>query len=648
MVQPKALRPLKVIWCQQIKRNGKYMSWQMVMSYRNDPKSVKGKKIDKAKVKRVWGFAKNYKKSLLVFLATLLLAAVVGAIPPLLFRELIDRGLPSGQRQGDLGVITWLAILGVVVAIVDACLQIVQRYFSSTIGEGLIYDLRVALFDHIQKQPLAFFTRTQTGSLMSRLNNDVIGAQNAVTSTLGTVVSNIVTLVVTLTVMLQLEWRLTIITLIVLPLFVVPARKVGHRLQIAAKESMNLNSSMNSTIVEKFNVSGALIVKLFGRPSDEKDYFAKRARRVADIGIQQSLYSRSLFAILGLIAAIGAAVVYYIGGRFAINGTITAGTIGAFIFYVGRVYDPLAQLTNARVDILTALVSFDRVFEILDFEPAIKESDTAIEITSSKGKVQYNDVSFTHLKKELVTLDSLEEKSSRSSNADEEEILSHISFTIEPGETVALVGPSGAGKTTIAMLLARIYDVTSGEILLDGVNVKDATFASLQNNISVVTQDPHLFHDSIMANLAYAVPEATLEQMIQACKRAQIHKMIDSLPDKYETLVGERGYRLSGGEKQRLAIARVLLKNPSVVILDEATSHLDSETESSIQAAFDAALDQRTALVIAHRLSTIKNAAKILVINDGRIVETGTHDDLIKKNGLYADLYLNQGVSTLT
>ncbi|HMS25220.1 MAG TPA: ABC transporter ATP-binding protein [Acidimicrobiia bacterium] len=620
------------------------MSWQLVMSYRNDPKSVKGKKIDRVKVKRVWGFARAYKKSLTLFLGSLLFSAVVGAIPPLLFRELIDRGLPSGTRQGDLGIITWLAIAGVIVAILTAALGILQRYYSAAIGEGLIYDLRVALFDHIQKQPLSFFTRTQTGALMSRLNNDVIGAQTAVTSTLGTVVSNVVTLAVTLTVMLRLEWRLTIVTLLVLPLFVIPARRVGSRLQSAAREAMELNSSMNATIVERFNVSGALIVKLFGRPKEEKESFAVRARRVADIGIQSALYSRTLFAALGLISAIGAAVVYYVGGRFAISGAISAGTIGAFIFYVGQVYDPLTQLTNARVDVLTALVSFDRVFEVLDFEPALKENEDPTEMETCKGRVDYNDVSFTHLPKELITLPSLEEVSTVARSSEEEEILSHISFSIEPGETVALVGPSGAGKTTTAMMLARIYDTTSGEVLLDGINVKNLSFESLKKHVSVVTQDPHLFHDSVAVNLRYAKPDATDEEMIDACKRAQIHDMIASLPDQYETLVGERGYRLSGGEKQRLAIARVLLMNPAVVILDEATSHLDSETEQLIQKAFDAALDQRTALVIAHRLSTIINADKIIVLEKGHIVETGTHTELIAAGGLYSDLYTTQYV----
>lgn len=614
----------------------------MVMSYRNDPKSVKGKKIDRAKVRRVWSFARNYKKSLILFLGSMLLAAVVGAIPPLLFRELIDKGLPNGTNEGNLNTITWLAVAGVIVAIVTAALAIVQRYFSAAIGEGLIYDLRVALYDHIQRQPLAFFTRTQTGSLMSRLNNDVIGAQTAVTSTLGTVVSNIITLIVTLSVMLRLEWRLTIVTLIVLPLFIIPARKVGYRLQSAAKESMDLNASMNATVVERFNVSGALIVKLFGRPEKEKEFFAKRARRVADIGIQTALYTRTLFAILGLISALGAAVVYYVGGRYAISGAITAGTIGAFVFYVGQVYDPLTQLTNARVDVLTALVSFDRVFEVLDFEPAIKEKDNPVELKDSKGKVEYKNVSFTHLPKELVTLASLEEKTTVVRSSEEDEILNDLNFTIEPGQTVALVGPSGAGKTTTALLLARIFDTTKGEVLLDGVNVKDLSFESLKKNVSVVTQDPHLFHDSIEANMRYAVPDASEEEIIDACKRAQIHDMIDSLPDKYNTLVGERGYRLSGGEKQRLAIARVLLKNPSVVILDEATSHLDSETESSIQDAFDAALEQRTAIVIAHRLSTIINADNIIVLEKGRIVQMGTHAELIKQGGMYADLYNTQ------
>jgi ATP-binding cassette subfamily B protein len=442
--------------------------------------------------------------------------------------------------------------------------------------------------------------------------------------------------------MLQLEWRLTIVTLIVLPLFVIPARKVGYKLQSAAKESMELNASMNATVVERFNVSGALIVKLFGRPEKEKDFFAKRARRVADIGIQQALYTRTLFAILGLISALGAAVVYYVGGRLAISGAITAGTIGAFVFYVGQVYDPLTQLTNARVDVLTALVSFDRVFEILDFKPAIKEKENPTELENSKGKVEYKNVSFTHLPKEMVTLASLEEKTSVSRSNEEAEILNGLNFTIEPGQTVALVGPSGAGKTTTALLLARIYDTTKGDVLLDGVNVKDLSFKSLKKNVSVVTQDPHLFHDTIEMNMRYAVEDATMEQIIDACKRAQIHEMIDSLPDKYNTLVGERGYRLSGGEKQRLAIARVLLKNPSVLILDEATSHLDSETESSIQDAFDAALDQRTAIVIAHRLSTIINADKIIVLDQGRIVQTGTHAELIKQGGMYADLYNTQ------
>lgn len=618
------------------------MNWQVVSSFNNDRSSVKGKKIDRTKVRRVWKFAQPYKRSIILFLGTLILAAAVGAIPPLLFRELLDNGLPSGNKPGDLNVITWLAIAGVVVAIANATLQVVQRYFSASIGEGLIYDLRVALYDHIQSQPLAFFTRTQTGSIMSRLNNDVIGAQTAVTSTLGTVVSNIITLIVTLAVMLSLDWKLTLIALGVLPLFIYPARKVGNQLQGATREAMNLNSSMNATIVERFNVSGALIVKLFGRPKEEKEYFAKRARRVADIGIQNALYVRALFAALALISAIGAAVVYYVGGRFAIEGVITAGTIGAFVFYVGQVYEPLTQLTNARVDILTAFVSFDRVFEVLDFEPALRERKNPIVLENVEGRIAYDDVSFTHLPKDKVTLESLEEESLPTASSEEEEILSHVSFNVEPGQSVALVGPSGAGKTTTAMMLARLYDPTLGSVRLDGHVVKELSFDTLKKHIGVVTQDPHLFHDSIAMNLRYAQPDATDEQIVDACKRAQIHSMIDSLPDKYDTLVGERGYRLSGGEKQRLAIARVLLKNPAVVILDEATSHLDSETESLIQKAFDAALDQRTALIIAHRLSTVINADKIIVLNNGKIVETGTHGELMDAGGLYSELYKTQ------
>jgi ATP-binding cassette subfamily B protein len=621
------------------------MSWQVVQSFRNDPKSVKGKKIDRAKVSRVWTFAGPYKKSITVYIATLLFSAIVGVIPPILSKELIDRGIPHGTQPGNLGIVTWIAIIGIIVAIVTAVLTIAQRYYSAAIGEGLIYDLRVSLFDHFQHQPLSFFTRTQTGSIMSRLNNDVIGAQLAVTSTLGTVVSNIITLIVTLVVMLGLEWRLTILTLLVLPLFVIPARRVGVRLQVATRESMNLNSSMNATVVERFNVSGALIVKLFGRPKEEKEYFAKRARRVADIGIQSAMYARVLFAALGLISAFGAAMVYYIGGRLAIDGTISAGTIAAFLLLVGQVYSPLTQLTNARVDILTALVSFDRVFEVLDFPSALTEKPNATTLKTCSGKVTYDNVSFTHLPTEKITLPSLEGESDLMLAPREEQILSNVTFEVEPGETVALVGPSGAGKTTTAMLLPRIYDATSGHVKLDGHDVSDLTFETLKDHIGVVTQDPHLFHESVATNLRYAKPDATDEEITEACKRAQIHNMIDSLPDKYDTLVGERGYRLSGGEKQRIAIARVLLKNPAVVILDEATSHLDTETELQIQKAFEAALEQRTAIVIAHRLTTVINADKIIVLDGGHIVETGTHTQLIAAGGLYSDLYTTQSSS---
>ena len=612
------------------------MSWQTIASYRNDPKSVKGKRLDREQIRRVWTFAKGYRKAIYFYMAVLILSAVAGAVPPLLVRQLIDRGIGNG---GNWGIIVWLSIGGIFVAIANASLALFMRYYSAKIGEGLIYDLRVALFDHIQRQPLSFFTRTQTGSLMSRLNNDVIGAQLAVTSTLSTVVSNVITLAVTLTVMLRLEWRLTLITLIILPLFIFPARKVGQKMQAATRESMNLNSSMNTTIVERFNVSGALIVKLFGRPKDETESFAKRARRVADIGIQQAMYVRILFAALGMISAIGAAVVYLVGGRLALDGVITSGTVIAFVIYIDQIYTPLTQLTNARVDVLSAMVSFERVFEILDFQPLIKEIENPKTLVNAKGRVVYDHVSFTHPPVELVTLPSLEEDNPNQASDEEDEILHDVSFVVEPGETIALVGPSGAGKTTTAMMLARMYDTSKGSVSIDGVNVKELSFESIKNTIGVVTQDPHLFHDSIGMNLAYAKPDATLEEMIDAAKRAQIHNLIDSLPDKYDTLVGERGYRLSGGEKQRLAIARVLLKNPSIVILDEATSHLDSETEGMIQVAFEEALKQRSAIVIAHRLSTVINADKIIVLEDGNIVEVGKHDELIATGGLYSELY---------
>jgi ATP-binding cassette subfamily B protein len=610
-----------------------------IHGFGRDAKAVKGKKVERDLVRRVLRLARPYRAQLIGFVVTVVLAAVISAVPPLILRALIDTAIPEKDR----GLVGLLAFGAVFLALLNAALTLVQRYYSARIGEGLIFDMRTALFDHVQHQPLSFFTRTQTGSLMSRMNNDVIGAQQAVTNTLGTVFSNIVSVVVTVTFMLALEWRLTLLTLAILPLFIIPAKRMGPKLQRLTRESMQLNASMNNTIAERFNVGGALVVKLFGKLRRESTTFSDRAGRVRDIGVQTAMYSRVLFAALGLVAAIGTAIVYFVGGNLAISGTIGVGTIAAFAVYVSQIYQPLTQLANARVDVLTALVSFERVFEVLDFPSLIADRPSAVDLVEPVGRVEFDHVWFRHPSAAVSSIPSLEEVSLATDTDDESAwILRDVTFTVAPGELVALVGPSGAGKTTSALLVPRIYDVSSGEVRVDGHDVREYTLESLRDSVGMVMQDPHLFHDTIRANLRYARPDATDAELVEACKAARIHDMIAGLPDGYDTLVGERGYRMSGGEKQRLAIARMLLKDPAVVILDEATSHLDSESELAIQHALADALVGRTSIVIAHRLSTIVAADRILVLEDGRIIESGRHDELLRAGGLYTDLYQTQ------
>jgi ATP-binding cassette, subfamily B, bacterial len=602
---------------------------------------MRQRKLNRAVVRRVLGYARPYRRQLIGFVAAVIAGAVATAIPPLLFRSLIDDAVPDKNRA----LVATLAVAAIGLAFANALLSLVQRWFSARIGEGLIYDLRVTMFDHVQQMPLAFFTRAQTGSLQTRLNSDVIGAQQAVTSTLGTVVSNVIGLAVTLTIMFALEWKLTILTLAILPAFIFPARRLGPRLQAITRQAMQYNAEMNNLTAERFNVAGALVAKLFGRPGDDHDEFERRARGVRDIGVRSAMYGRVLFVALGLVAAVGTAVVYLIGGNLAVSGALTVGTVGAFVLYVGQIYQPLVQLTNARVEVLTTLVSFERVFEILDFPPAISDEPDASPLGHARGSVEFDRVWFRHPPGEQVSLSSLEAAGAAGAAGAGEPsdwILRDVSFTVDPGETVALVGPSGAGKTTIALLVPRVYDAVEGAVRVDGHDVRDLTQDSLHDVVGLVAQDPHLFHDSIRANLRYARAGASDADLEAALRSARLWDFVTSLPDGLETIVGERGYRMSGGEKQRLAIARVLLKDPAIVILDEATSHLDSESEAAIQAALAEALHGRTALVIAHRLSTIVDADRILVVDGGRIVEAGAHDDLLAQNGLYADLYRSQ------
>jgi ATP-binding cassette subfamily B protein len=619
-----------------------HAAWMTHRSMTADP-SVKEQKLKPGTVKRIFKFALPYRTNIIIFLATVVVDAALVVATPLLLKQLID----DGVIPKDGAVVTRLALFVGLLAIADAGFNMLGRYFSSRIGEGLIYDLRSLVFAHVQKQSIAFFTRTQTGALISRINSDVIGAQQAFTATLSGVVSNVVSLVLVGITMLILSWQITIFSLILLPVFLIPTKWVGRRLQSLTRESFSVNAEMSSTMTERFNVSGAMLVALYGEPDREREYFRSRARRVADIGIKMAMLNRLFFIALTSVAAIATAFAYGIGGHLAIDGGVTVGTLLAITALLARLYGPLTALSNVRIDVMTSLVSFERVFEVLDLEPMVKNRDGAKVLVTKEPRIEFDKVDFSYPRAEEISLASLE-SAAKAETVQSGQVLRNLSFTAEPGTMTALVGPSGAGKTTISALLPRLYDVTGGAIKIDGNDIRDLTVESLRDSIGVVMQDAHLFHESIAENLRYAKQDATPAEMQAACESAQIWKLIESLPNGLDTMVGERGHRLSGGEKQRLAIARLLLKSPAVVILDEATAHLDSENEQLVHAALQSALKGRTSIVIAHRLSTVRDADQILVLEKGSIVERGKHDELVAQGGLYSDLYNRQDLTGAT
>ena len=602
-------------------------------------RSVARHQLAPGTIKRIGGFARPYRLRLTLFVSLILLEAGLGAMTPLVYRQIIDVGIADERSRLVVG----LAFVLVGLAVAGAAISLTQRWFSSRIGEGLIFDLRTAVFDHVQRQPVAFFTRTQTGSLVSRLNSDVIGAQQAFTSTLSNVVGSAATLTATLVAMFFLSWQITAMALVLLPLFLLPARRLAPKLSAITRERYQVDAAMGQTMTERFNVSGALLVKLFGRPDEESATFARRAGRVRDIGVTTSMFSAVVMVSLGLVAGLATALVYGVGGVFVIEGTLAIGTLVALTAYLNRLYGPITSLSSAQVDIMTTLVSFERVFEVLDLQPAIAEQPDAVELPDGPTAVEFDTVSFRYPSAAEVSLASLESiDSDRLSSEPGAMLLHDLSFRIEPGQMVALVGPSGAGKTTIAGLVSRLYDATGGTVLLADTDVRTATIQSVRERVGVVSQDAHLFHDTLRANLRYARPDATDDELIEALRAAQVWDLVSELPDGLDTLVGDRGHRLSGGEKQRLAIARLLLKDPAVVVLDEATAHLDSESEAAVQRALSAALVGRTSLVIAHRLATVRDADQILVIESGRIVQRGTHEQLLDQGGLYSDLVRTQ------
>ncbi len=664
-------------------------------SYIQQDEKAGQQSIDRAVLRRVATYARPYTGRIVVQLLTILVITGLTLVPPLLMRALIDDALPNG----DIWKLNLLAAGMVLVPLLNGLTGVLQRYVSSHIGEGIIFDLRRAVFDHLQRQSLRFFTNSKTGELMARVNNDVVGSQQAITNTMPSVISNTLALVGTLGIMLALEWRLTLLGAVVLPLFILPARRVGNLLRRITRQSMTLNGQMNGMMNETLNVSGALLVKLFGRQPEESRKFGERAAEIRDVGIRQALIGRWFFMGLGLVSAIGTAMVFWTGGYLVLTDGLTIGTVVAFGAYLTQLYGPLASLTNARVELVTSLVSFERVFEVLDLPAEIEERPDAVDLGRVRGEIRFEHVSFDYrapgVTVELSAVDRLGSRGVRSvpgagpaaapslaaavpsragpppangahangaapsvdapnlpATLDELAALDEpppprwalrdVSFSASPGQIVALVGPSGAGKTTITYLLPRLYDPTAGRVTIDGHDLRDVTLSSLVAQIGMVTQETHLFHDTIRANLQYARIDATQAELEAVCTAANIHEMIAALPDGFDTVVGERGYRLSGGEKQRLAIARVLLKDPAILVLDEATAHLYSQSEALIQQALEGVMQGRTSLVIAHRLSTILKADQILVLDGGQIVERGTHDELLAANGHYARLYETQ------
>jgi len=628
--------------------------FMMARGFRMDP-TVTKQKLKPGTVRRIAGYARPYRLKLALYLIATSLDAAITVVNPLLLRELIDKGIIAR----DEGVVIVVALTVAGVTLFDALLGVLNRWFSSRIGEGLIYDLRTQVFDHVQRQPIAFFTRAQTGSLVSRLDGDVVGAQQAIVGTLSSVVSNVLSVTFILIAMFYLSWLVSILALVLIPMFLFPVRIIGRRLQRLSRESMQLNAEMGSTMTERFNVAGAMLAKLFGRPREESALFASKAAKVREIGVSRDMYGSALIIGIGLLTGLFTAVVYGVGGTLVVDGAFQFGTLVALAQLIARVYGPIGSLSNVQVQVMTALVSFDRVFEVLDLEPLIKEKPDAVTLprtqpsapgapastdTAAAPDITFDHVSFRYPTAAEVSLASLESIALKAPERTDAAagVLHDVSFSAPSGQLTALVGPSGAGKTTITALVSRMYDPNDGAVRIGGLDLRDVTLESLHDVVGVVTQDAHLFHDTIRTNLLYARPGATEEELIEACEAAQIWDLISVLPDGLETIVGDRGYRLSGGEKQRVALARLLLKAPSIVVLDEATAHLDSESEVAVQRALKVALTGRTSLVIAHRLSTVREADQILVIEAGQVVERGTHEDLLAAGGLYAELYHTQ------